>query len=209
MNKKAIILDLDNTIYPVPAIGEKLFKPLFALIEETGDHEKEMDKIRYDIMRKPFQVVAKTYLFDEALTEKGINLLKDISYDDPIEPFTDYEVTRQLPVEKFLVTTGFLKMQQSKIKAMNIGQHFKEVYIIDPMTSSKTKKDVFAEIMNTNAYHAGELLVIGDDASSEIKAATELGIDSVLYDKNKDLPSGRATYNISSFEALEPLLQLL
>jgi FMN phosphatase YigB (HAD superfamily) len=28
MNKKAIILDLDNTIYPVSSIGEELFRLL-------------------------------------------------------------------------------------------------------------------------------------------------------------------------------------
>ena len=38
MSKKAIILDMDNTIYPVHSIGFKLFKVLFDLIEESGDH---------------------------------------------------------------------------------------------------------------------------------------------------------------------------
>jgi FMN phosphatase YigB (HAD superfamily) len=31
--KKYIILDLDNTIYPVHDIGDELFKPLFELLE--------------------------------------------------------------------------------------------------------------------------------------------------------------------------------
>jgi putative hydrolase of the HAD superfamily len=39
MRKKAIILDLDNTIYPVSSIGDKLFKSLLHLISDSGDRE--------------------------------------------------------------------------------------------------------------------------------------------------------------------------
>jgi putative hydrolase of the HAD superfamily len=54
---------------------------------------------------------------------------------------------------------------------------------VDPSTSDKTKKEVFADIMKRYGYTPSELLVVGDDPHSEIKAAQELGIDPVLYDK--------------------------
>jgi putative hydrolase of the HAD superfamily len=202
MNKKAIIIDLDNTIYPVPSIGEKLFAPIFKLIEENGKHAQDMHKIRHDIMRKPFQSVAKTYSFSDDLTKQGITMLKDITYNEPIKTFSDYAFLKQIPADKFLVTTGFMKMQQSKITAMNIENDFRQIYIIDPMVSSKTKKDVFLEIMNDNAYQPSDVLVIGDDAESEIKAAQELGIENVLYDKYNTLPASTATYTISDFSDL-------
>ncbi len=50
MNKKAIILDLDNTIYPVSSIGEELFKDLFRLIEEYEVFNGDMETIKKDIM---------------------------------------------------------------------------------------------------------------------------------------------------------------
>ena len=202
MNKKAIIIDLDNTIYPVPSIGEKLFAPIFKLIEENGKHAQDMDKIKHDIMRKPFQSVAKTYSFSDDLTNQGITILKDITYNEPINTFSDYVLLKQIPADKFLVTTGFMKMQQSKITAMNIENDFKKVYIIDPMVSSKTKKDVFIEIMTDNAYQPSDVLVIGDDAESEIKAAQKLGIENVLYDKYNTLPTSTATYTIRDFSDL-------
>ena len=45
MTKKALILDLDNTIYPVSAIGEKLFGKLFHLIIESGDYTGDFQLI--------------------------------------------------------------------------------------------------------------------------------------------------------------------
>ena len=85
---------------------------------------------------------------------------------------------------------------------MDIENDFKKVYIIDPMVSSKTKKDVFIEIMNDYAYQPADVLVIGDDAESEIKAAQDLGIENVLYDKYNTLPTSTATYTISDFSEL-------
>jgi putative hydrolase of the HAD superfamily len=69
MSKKAIIYDLDNTIYPVSSIGNELFGPLFQLIQEHHEQTNSMDAIKDDIMRKPFQVVAANYKFSKQLTQ--------------------------------------------------------------------------------------------------------------------------------------------
>src|SRR5215471_12775708 len=166
MHKKAIIFDLDNTIYSVRSIGQELFDSLFEVIIQDGNHTENMEKIKEEIMRRPFQLVASDYNFSNELTQKGIELLKDTSYRGKIEPFRDYEFAKNLPVEKFLVTTGFLKLQQSKVEGMEIGQDFKEIHIVDPLTSDKTKKDVFADIMKRHGYAKSELLVVGDDLHS-------------------------------------------
>jgi putative hydrolase of the HAD superfamily len=91
---------------------------------------------------------------------------------------------KDLVADKFLVTTGFLKLQQSKVEGMKIRNDFKEIHIVDPSTSDRTKKDLFAEIIERHGYHKSEVLVVGDDPQSEIKAAQDLGIDAILYDKS-------------------------
>ncbi|WP_230680346.1 HAD family hydrolase [Pontibacter rufus] len=204
--KEAIIYDLDNTIYAVPLIGEQLFASLFRLIAASGQHQSDMDVIKADIMRKPFQMVAAHHQFSHELTQKGINLLNDLTYSGPIKYFSDYAETGLLPGERFLVTTGFRKLQLSKIRGMGIEKDFKEIHIVDPMTSAKTKKDVFADIMERNGYTPAEMLVVGDDPESEIKAARELGIDTALYDKYNLHAQTEATYRISDFKELGKLL---
>ncbi|WP_018615045.1 HAD family hydrolase [Segetibacter koreensis] len=202
MSKKAIIFDLDNTIYSVHSIGDKLFATLFQLIIESGKHDNDIDAIKDDIMRKPFQVVAAHYSFSDELTQKGIDLLKNLTYRGPIKPFSDYQEVKHLPAEKFLVTTGFLKLQQSKIERMGIEKDFKEIHIVDPATSGKTKKDVFADVLKRNKYNFSEVLVVGDDPHSEIKAAKELGIEAVLYDKNNYQPATTSVKKIVDFKEL-------
>lgn len=85
--------------------------------------------------------------------------------------------------EKFLVTAGYQKFQQSKITGLNLEKDFKEIHIVDASVTNLTKKDVFADIIDRYKYKISEVLVIGDDLDSEIKAGIELGIDTVVYDK--------------------------
>lgn len=204
--KKVLIFDLDNTIYGVPTIGNKLFAPLFQQIHATGKHDHEFEAIKRDIMRKPFQVVAATYHFSETLTQQGLDLLSGLYYTGLIQYFDDYELTRKLTLDKYLVTTGFQQLQQSKIDGMNIQQDFKETHIIDPATSAKTKKDIFEDIIARNNYLASDVLAIGDDLHSEIKAAQDLGIDAVVYDKYNLYPEVLALPKINHFGQLNKLL---
>jgi putative hydrolase of the HAD superfamily len=158
-------------------------------------------------MRMPFQLVAKRFGFSEELTDKGIEHLKEITYRDKIEPFDDYVFTKTTQADKFLVTTGFLKLQQSKIEGMQIMNDLKEIHIIDPLESSQTKKDVFADIMQRHDYNKEEVLVVGDDLHSEIKAAQDLGIDVVLYDKLNVHSDITSIPKISDFKQLVPFLE--
>ncbi|WP_276495932.1 HAD family hydrolase [Pontibacter litorisediminis] len=207
MQIKALILDLDNTIYPVPSIGEELFKPFFDVLEDSGDFEGDLKEIKQDMMRIPFQKVAEKYKFSEQLKKKGDNILQNLAYDKEIEPYEDFSMVRKLPYKRFLVTTGYEKMQQSKVKQLYLEADFEEVHVVDPSKTDKTKKDVFKSILERYNYKAAEVLVIGDDPESELKAGQELGIATVLYSR-EGKQSPYATHSISRFEELERLLQI-
>jgi putative hydrolase of the HAD superfamily len=200
--KKAIIFDLDNTIYPVPQIGAKLFAPVFELLETEGRSAPELEKIKDEIMRTPFQKVAKDHHFSEELISKSIDILKDLAYNGAIEPFADFEYVRSLPVDKFLVTTGFTKMQQSKVDTLELAKDFKEIHIIDPTISNKVKKDVFADIIQRYEYDKEDVMVVGDDVNSEIKAAQELGVEAVWYDKYSRYEEKEGVKKISDYRKL-------
>ena len=116
MQKRAFIYDFDNTIFPVPSIGERLFAPLFNLIEDDGGYVGDFSTIKDAVMRQPFQAIAMKHNFSKQLTDKSIALLNDLSYDGPLTPFEDYEEVKKLPGDRYLVTTGFYKLQKSKIQ---------------------------------------------------------------------------------------------
>lgn len=203
--KKALIFDLDNTVYPVAAISSQLFEPIHALLEQELDNDT-YKKVQEDITRMPFQKVADMYAFSDDLKQNSLQVLRGLRCDDAIEPYTDYLQTKELKLDKFLVTIGFTELQWSKVKQLQIENDFKEIYIVDPDKSTITKKDIFQQIKEKYNYTFDEMLVIGDDPESEIAAATVLGIDTYLYDPGKRHSSAKAVHHSDSFAGLMDLL---
>ena len=205
MKKKAVILDLDNTLYSVDTIGEELFSVLFKLFECDDFLNTELKNIKRDIMQKPFETVAAQYSFSKILIEKCITHLKLLTYNGNLTPFDDYKHVKKIKVDKFLVTTGFTKLQQSKIKSLGIANNFKEIHIVDITNHYTTKKEIFAEILLRHNYIVDEVLVIGDDVDSEIKAAQQLGIEALLYNKTAANNIEDSLKTISDFSELNML----
>ena len=200
MTKKAIIFDLDNTIYAAPPLVDDMFASLLQLIERSGEHQSNISAIKNDMVRKPFQVVASMHRFSESLTQQGVEHLQTLTYDKPLNPFPDYVETKDLSLDKFLVTSGFHLLQMSKIKSLNIEHDFNEIHIVD--IANNSKKNVFAAILQKGRYALAEVLVIGDDLHSEIAAAQELGIDTVLYDKLNMYPDETLLPRITDYKDL-------
>ena len=207
MRKKAIILDLDNTIYPVSAIGHELFKSLFALIEKRGEYNGDLEEIKKRIMRQPFQVVARDFSFSEQLIANCLRLLATLTYEDKMEPFEGYVVLRAISCKKYLVTTGFTRLQHSKIKQLDIGKDFEVIFVVDPSQSELTKKDIFEKILSDHRYRPDEVLVVGDDPHSEIRAAKELEIEAVIYNHNAERPEVQNEPTIRSFREIMTYLK--
>ena len=206
MKIKAIITDLDNTIFPVSSIGDKLFYPLFTLLEKSGEYKGDLNEIKKELMRRPFQAIAKEYSFSAALKNDGISILNNLTYEENIQPFEDYSFFKNLRCDKFLVTTGFSRMQQNKIDQLGIRNDFEKVYVIDPETTASVKKDIFWEIISGYGYEPAEVLIIGDDPGSELKAGKELGTQTIYYNHHGELSETDGYETISSFERLQNYL---
>jgi putative hydrolase of the HAD superfamily len=205
--KKAIILDLDNTIFSTPSIGDKLFADLYYLLGiNLNEFEGDLEDIKKDINRKPFPVVAKQYKMTQSLYKDALQLLSELTYNETIEPFPDYSEVTKIQCDKFLVTSGFPKLQNSKVKQLGIEKNFKGIYIVDTVMTNDTKKNVFKNILQYYNYDTSEVVVIGDDPESEIAAAEELGIDAIVYDKLNLYANYFKNPKISDFNQLQNYL---
>lgn len=204
--KKALLIDLDNTIYHAASIGDKLFSKLYAIIASHPSFAENLELIKKAILRKPFHHVAATFQFPDDLYSKCLQHLKELRYEDNMLPFEDYAIVKNLPQQKFLVTTGFTNLQLSKIKQLKLEQDFEDIFIMDFTKSADTKKEAFQKIMSTYKFNPEDLLVIGDDPESEIKAGQDLGIDCVLYD-SLNLFQDRTDLNrITNFKELNKFI---
>ncbi|WP_303922840.1 HAD family hydrolase [Draconibacterium sediminis] len=206
MSKSVLIFDLDNTIYPVSSIAEKLFEKLYAIIEKSGEYKGDFEAIKLEIQRTPFQKVASAFSFSEQLLKECMEVHINLTYDDSMQYFPDYELVRQLPQTKFLVTSGFSKLQHSKIDNLDIRNDFKEIVILDLQQSNETKKDIFISLLEKHRFPKEEVLIVGDDINSEIQAGKELGIDTVIYDRLKKYTDLNFANKIDNFARLTKFL---
>ena len=154
-----LIFDLDDTLFETKSIGKKSVKPIFdkfedLLIKRYGTEMTE--KIIPELWKFPFDFVCQKYKFDNKLNSEFAGLVNDFKYQLSIKTFEDFEVVKNLPQEKILVTTGFFKLQSAKIRDLGIAKEFGEIYIDNILDPKRIhKKGIFKNIMlekNINQY---------------------------------------------------------
>ena len=94
--------------------------------------------------------------------------------------YPDLSVLRELTSDLYLVTSGFRRLQQSKIKALGFEQLFKGIFIdaVDE-PERKGKEGIFRSIMDAAGLSPEEVIVVGDNPDSEIEVGNRLGIRTV------------------------------
>ncbi|PWS32160.1 hypothetical protein DF947_10335 [Pedobacter paludis] len=192
--KHTFFIDLDNTIYFTKPNEAQLMNGIYSLLDklDLGIAEEEKELAKKEMLRTPFQKVAKKYRFKPEATEQAIAYLSNRSVTAPLIPSEDYHYIKNLKGRKFIVTAGFPKQQNSKVAMLGIAEDFEEVFVVD--AGSSNKKEAFLYLIEKYKLSKEEILIIGDDADSEIKFGLELGIETFLLDPENLHPNAESTY---------------
>ncbi|PST85212.1 hypothetical protein C7T94_03660 [Pedobacter yulinensis] len=204
MMKTIFFIDLDNTIYFTAPNVNQLLGGLYAFLEEQdlGVSAKQLEQAKKDMLHTPFQRVAARYGFKAAAVEKVVAFLQQGEVTEPLSVHREYHYIKALKGRKFVVTAGFTKKQRSKLAMLGIAADFEALYVVDVSVKEETKKDAFETLIGEYGLDRSQILVIGDDADSEIRAGLELGLETFLFDPEGRFPDARSTYRSSSFESL-------
>src|SRR4051812_36804536 len=94
--------------------------------------------------------------------------------------YPDLHTLAELGAQLFLVTSGFRRLQDSKIRALGFERLFEAIYV-DAIDESdrKGKAGIFKEILKTYHLSPEEVLIVGDNPDSEIEAGNRLGMRTV------------------------------
>ena len=105
------------------------------------------------------------------------------------------------------MTSGFRRLQESKIKALNLAPFFTAVYVdaIDE-PDRLGKQGVFERILMDYELTSPEVLVLGDNADSEIRVGNHLGMRTVQTLRPGVPRASNATFHIHSLSELRKLL---
>ncbi|WP_293307278.1 HAD family hydrolase [Pedobacter sp. UBA5917] len=192
--KHIFFIDLDNTIYFTKPNEEQLMGELYRFLEsvDLGISDKDFQLAKQEMLRTPFLKVAKKYGFRKEAMPEVITYLHNREVTKALKPSDDYHYIKSLKGRKFIVTAGFEKQQLSKVKMLGIADDFEEVHVVDVSVSNK--KDVFKKLIDQHNLNVDDILIIGDDAESEIKFGLELGISTFLLDSGNLHPKAESTF---------------
>lgn len=192
--KQVFFIDLDNTIYFTKPNEDVLMKGLYDLLEQQDLKlpDEQYLAAKAEMLRTPFLKVAKKYEFPKEVTDRLIDYLSNREVTKALIPSDDYHYIKSLKGRKFIVTAGFPKQQYSKVKMLGIADDFEDVQVVDVAVSNK--KQAFLNLIEKFNLDTEEILIIGDDAESEIKYGLELGIETFLLDPENLHPNAKSTY---------------
>ena len=179
---RTIIFDLDNCLAPANEVGEELLDPVFAAVRAANQGVLAPDALEAALREcwvHAFDFVAAQHGFTERMRAAGADAFREIEVREPMHGYGDLDILPSLGDLRFLVTSGFRRLQESKVRALGIAPHFNAV-IIDAVDEPdrRGKERIFAEIIARYRLARAEILVVGDNAESELAAATRLGLPS-------------------------------
>jgi FMN phosphatase YigB (HAD superfamily) len=137
----------------------------------------------------------------------GWEVFRTLEVERPLLGYPDLHELTSIPLARFLGSSGFRRLQESKIAALGIREWFEEIHIdaIDEAPRS-SKRDIFARIAKRHGWQPGEVLVVGDNADSEIAAASALGMPAVQTLRPGVPPAANTQWRIKNFGELSKLI---
>jgi FMN phosphatase YigB (HAD superfamily) len=207
---KAIIFDLDNCLSAADESSRQLLDPVFTAVRAANRgtlSDDALDRAFDECWRDAFDVVASRNAFSREMLDAGVKAAAQAEVTTPLQGYPDLGALRGLPVMLFLVTSGFRRLQESKISALCIAQLFAEVHVdaIDE-ENRKGKRRIFEEILTTHHLAPTDVLVVGDNPASEIEAGNQLGITTVQILRPGVTRGDNAAYYIDELAELALLL---
>jgi len=121
---KALIFDLDSCLCAANEVGDQLFRPAFDAIRRANHGtvpDDVLEKAFSNCWRFPFTDVAHKYHFTDEMTKAGFAAFAQIEVTEPMHGYGDLHILRELRQKLFLVTSGFRRLQDSKVNALEFG----------------------------------------------------------------------------------------
>jgi putative hydrolase of the HAD superfamily len=227
MHYKHLFFDLDHTLWDFDTNSKEALLDMYRSLSlaDAGVHDFNLfhklylghNERLWDRYRKGFMKVdelrwkrmSMTLLEfkngNEALARKmGVEFLeilptKKALFPDTIE-LLDYLKNKQYQLH--LITNGFEKTQQHKLKSAGIDHYFRELITSEGSQSLKPHPEIFEFALMKTGAEKKESIMIGDTPDVDILGAREAGIDQVYVNHTGNEEPVTATYTVYSLKEL-------
>ena len=200
------IFDLDNCLLDARAVGP-LFEPALNAIRQANQGalapvalEEALDQCWYTA----FDLVAERYGFTPAMRDAGWREFSQLRVTAPLNGYPDIGLLQRIPLRRYLVTSGFRRLQDSKIDALGIRPWFEQVVIdaIDDPSRARGKEAIFAQILAQAGCPPHSAVVVGDNPLSELSAGRALGATTVQTVRPGVAPWALADHQVDGLQGL-------
>ena len=161
---------------------------------KTERFRRFIDRLDMNFDENEFASTYMKYLGDGSfLFEGALELIEDLS--------NKYILS--------IVTNGLTIVQERRIKKSVIAKYFKDIVISEEIGISKPHPDIFEHaINNLGEFSKDEILMIGDNLSSDIKGGINYNIDTCWYNPNKveNTSNLTPTYEMTDYKEIRSLL---
>ena len=209
---RAIIFDLDNCLAAADEPGEQLLEPVFAAVREANGGtltEPELEAAFRDCWVHAFDFVAATHNFTPAMRAAGWDAFRRIEVRTPMRGYGDCAILPSLGEKRFLVTSGFRRLQESKVRALGIASSFQAIVVDAIDEPGRRGKDrIFRDLMSQYDLDSADVLVVGDNAESELASAARLGLRAAQIIRPGVTPADGVTVHVRDLAALRAWLDL-
>lgn len=116
---RAIIFDLDNCLSAADEVWRELLEPMFAAIRRGNKGaltDEALAQAFEDCWRHPLDWVAREHGFSDEMLAAGWRVAASTEVEATMRGYSDLPVLEKIDAKLFLVTSGFRRLQDSKIK---------------------------------------------------------------------------------------------
>jgi len=195
-NIKAIIFDLDDTLYDCSGTlvvrGRRQVAKTIARLINTSEEEAyqlqlEMEE-KYGVKSNIYEKIASHYHLPGTY---ALELLEEFVHVEisNIALFSDViDTLMQLKSKGYrllLVTSGDKEIQRKKIDVLGLNNRYFDDIIITARNKKQSKKACFQEIMKCYDLQPEEVICVGDKIDDELAASKSLGMVTVMFEHGR------------------------
>ena len=207
---KVIIFDLDNCVFDTHSMSEGILDALLATLDQSDLTFHKRQKAKDLLWTTSLDDISSIVGFSGELLSKLHAIYANLEAPDGLKSYGDEFCVKKLPGRKILVSTGYQKFQEGKIAKLGLADLFDEIIldiIGDPTITRKGKRRIFEALMAKNKWAASEVVVVGDNPTSELGAGKALGLTTVQTLRPGVVKWPEADFHITRLTELEGIIK--
>ena len=215
---KAVVFDLDDTLYPEHEYVSSGFKSVAKYIQkkinmDTGSIYQMLLQLHKDF---PKQVFNKLIDLNDEMKSFSVNELIEIyrTHDPSIELYKDAQIIigniKSQHIKLGIITDGYFEAQKRKICALNLSNKFDEIILTDQLGREYWKPHTYSfEIMKKKLdVEFDEILYVGDNPNKDFFIGSIYPIITVKINRNSYYQNMEYYFNIKEMYTIDSLLEL-